>query len=63
MGMVYQNYALFPHMSVFENVAFGLEMRRIPRPRIHERVMRALSHVRLEAYALRYPKQLSTKRP
>jgi putative spermidine/putrescine transport system ATP-binding protein len=59
MGMVYQNYALFPHMTVFENVAFGLEMRRVSRPQIRDRVMQALSHVRLQEYVRRYPKELS----
>jgi iron(III) transport system ATP-binding protein len=46
--MVFQNYALFPHLNVFENVAFGLKARRIPRPEIQQRVVDALSSVQLE---------------
>jgi ABC-type Fe3+/spermidine/putrescine transport system ATPase subunit len=42
MGMVFQSYALFPHMSVFENVAYGLKVRRVPRPEIARRVAEAL---------------------
>ncbi len=59
MGVVFQNYALFPHMSVGENVAFPLEMRRCPRHEIAERVSRALDMVRLSHLADRKPSQLS----
>jgi putative spermidine/putrescine transport system ATP-binding protein len=59
MGFVFQNYALFPHMSVAENVAFGLEMRNVSRPEIERRVKEALSRVRLAHLAGRLPKQLS----
>ncbi len=59
IGMVFQDYALFPHMTVGENVAFPLNVRRIPRNRIAERVRRALAMVRLEDYAERRPAQLS----
>jgi putative spermidine/putrescine transport system ATP-binding protein len=59
MGFVFQNYALFPHMSVAENVAFGLEMRKIAKPDIARRVGAALSRVRLAHLADRLPKQLS----
>ena len=58
-GMVFQSYALFPHMSVAENVAFGLEMRRLARPETAARAKEALRLVRLEAYAERLPRQLS----
>lgn len=58
-GMVFQGYALFPHMTAAENVAFGLEMRKIPRPEIERRVKEALGLVRLEHLGGRYPKQLS----
>jgi putative spermidine/putrescine transport system ATP-binding protein len=58
-GMVFQTYALFPHMSVEKNVAFGLEMRRVPRPEIERRVAAALELVGLGAYARRLPRQLS----
>ena len=59
MALVFQNYALFPHLSVFENVAFGLRMRRFGRSEIAARVADALELVRLGDYALRYPDQLS----
>ncbi len=58
-GMVFQNYALFPHMTVAQNVAFGLRMRRVPRAEIAARVARALELVRLPHTAARYPRQLS----
>ncbi len=59
LGMVFQNYALFPHLTVFKNVAFGLELRRVPRKEIRVRVGEILSLVRLEGFEERYPSQLS----
>jgi putative spermidine/putrescine transport system ATP-binding protein len=59
MGVVFQNYALFPHLSVGENVAFPLEMRRCPRHEIAARVNKALDMVRLAHLADRKPAQLS----
>ncbi|MEO5799577.1 MAG: ABC transporter ATP-binding protein [Gemmatimonadales bacterium] len=61
IGMVFQNYALFPHLRVAENVAFGLEERRVPRSEITIRVARALELVRLDPaiYARRRPGELS----
>jgi spermidine/putrescine ABC transporter ATP-binding subunit len=61
VSMVFQNYALFPHLSVSRNVAFGLEQRKTPRPEIAERVRRALEMVRLkpEIFSGRMPSQLS----
>ena len=59
MGVVFQNYALFPHLSVGENVAFPLEMRRCPRHEIAARVAKALDMVRLSHLADRKPSQLS----
>src|SRR6266496_5737323 len=41
IAMVFQNYALYPHMTVFENMSFGLRLRRVPKPEIRERVMRS----------------------
>ncbi len=58
-GMVFQNYAVFPHMSVFENVAFGLRNRRVPRNEIARRVGKALAMARLTGYEKRTPDQLS----
>jgi len=58
-GMVFQSYALFPHMSVGQNVAFGLEMRKVGRAERETRVMEALRLVRLDHLADRLPGQLS----
>jgi putative spermidine/putrescine transport system ATP-binding protein len=59
IGVVFQNYALFPHMTVGQNIAFPLSVRRLPRAEIAERVRRALAMVRLEGYEERRPNQLS----
>ena len=59
LGMVFQNYALWPHLTVLENIAFGLEERRWPRERIRARVKEMLELVRLEGYEGRRPSQLS----
>jgi putative spermidine/putrescine transport system ATP-binding protein len=58
-GMVFQSYALFPHLTVAQNVAFGLEMRKVPRAEIDKRVEETLALVRLEGYGGRLPRQLS----
>nr|WP_246229717.1 ABC transporter ATP-binding protein [Bradyrhizobium cytisi] len=59
IGMVFQNYALFPHMSVADNVAFPLSVRKLPRAEIGPRVVRALEMVQLERFKDRKPAQLS----
>ncbi|MCC8940187.1 ABC transporter ATP-binding protein [Bradyrhizobium sp. Arg68] len=59
IGMVFQNYALFPHMTVEENLAFPLKVRRLGKTEIEARIKRALDMVRLGAYAKRRPGQLS----
>ena len=59
IGMVFQDYAIFPHLTVGDNVAFGLRNRGVPRQEIAERVTRALDLVRLGGHASRLPHQLS----
>src|SRR5690606_10584760 len=59
VGMVFQSYALWPHMSVKRNVAFGLEERKVPRAEIERRVAAALELVGLSHLADRRPSQLS----
>ncbi|ENP8322476.1 TPA: spermidine/putrescine ABC transporter ATP-binding protein PotA [Vibrio vulnificus] len=59
VNTVFQSYALFPHMTVFDNVAFGLRMQKVPAAEIEPRVMDALKMVRLESMAQRKPHQLS----
>jgi iron(III) transport system ATP-binding protein len=59
VGLVFQSYALWPHMSVAENVAFGLEERRLPRSEVRQRTTAALDLVGLADYAGRRPSQLS----
>ena len=59
MGMVFQSYALFPHRTVAENVAFGLRMREVPKPDIERRVKAALAQVALTGLEERKPGQLS----
>jgi iron(III) transport system ATP-binding protein len=58
-AMVFQNYALWPHMDVEKNVAYGLNVRKLPEREIRERVRRALEIVRMERHATRLPNQLS----
>lgn len=58
-GMVFQNYALFPHLTVAKNIAFGLTMRKLPSATIKERVAEAIALVRLEQHADKLPGQLS----
>mgnify|MGYP000899912178 CR=1 FL=1 len=59
MGMVFQSYAVWPHMSVFENVAFALRMKKVPNSTIKSRVREMLRLVNLEGLEQRYPTQLS----
>lgn len=58
-GMVFQNYALWPHMKVWENLAFGLEMHKIPESERRDRVERALGMIQMAEYSERLPTQLS----
>lgn len=59
IGMVFQNYALFPHMTIFDNIAYPLRLRKVPKSSIKEQVYKALQMVRLEDFDSRYPNQLS----
>ena len=59
LGMVFQNYAIFPHLDVFENVAFPLRVRRAPKPEVERRVAEALATVKLTGFERRYGRQLS----
>ena len=59
IGMVFQNYALFPHMTVYENLAFPLRVRKIPKDEADKKIDKALSMVSLQGFASRMPGQLS----
>lgn len=59
IAMVFQNYALYPHMNVYDNMAFGLKLRRTPKPEIESRVMEAAKILKIEELLKRRPKQLS----
>lgn len=59
VNTVFQNYALFPHMNVFNNIAYGLRMKKVPKSEIKERVEKILKLVQLEKFASRKPDQLS----
>ncbi len=59
IGMVFQNYALFPHMTVYENLAFPLRVRKIPKDEADKKIDKALSMVSLQGFESRMPMQLS----
>src|SRR5207302_11450499 len=59
IGFVFQNYALFPHLTVFENIAYGLRVRRLPEATIRARVGQVMELVGLPGYGSRFPNQLS----
>jgi ABC-type Fe3+/spermidine/putrescine transport system ATPase subunit len=58
-GMVFQNWALFPHRTVFDNIAFGLKMRKLSKKEIRDKVFKSLELIHLPGYENRYPDQLS----
>ncbi len=59
VGIVFQSYALFPHMTIFQNIAFGLQMMKVAKREIKDRVEKALEMVHLRGYEDRFPHQLS----
>ena len=59
IGMVFQNYALWPHMTIFENIAYGLKLKKFSRDDISSKVLHALTLVNLSGLEKRYPGQLS----
>ena len=59
IGMVFQSYAVFPHMTVFDNIAFGLKMKHVPRPEVHKRVEAVAELLQIQELLKRYPAQLS----
>jgi spermidine/putrescine transport system ATP-binding protein len=59
VNTVFQNYALFPHLRVFDNVAYGLHRQHVPKVELRRRVMEALSLVRMDGFAMHRPQQLS----
>ncbi|WP_225027529.1 ABC transporter ATP-binding protein [Xinfangfangia pollutisoli] len=59
IGMVFQNYALFPHMTVADNLAYGLKMQKLPKAEIRAQVARTLEVIKLTKFADRHPRQLS----
>jgi spermidine/putrescine transport system ATP-binding protein len=59
VNTAFQNYALFPHMNIYDNIAFGLRMKKVPKDEINKRVLEMLKVVQLEGYETRMPSQLS----
>jgi ABC-type sugar transport system ATPase subunit len=59
LGLVFQNYALWPHMTVQKNMTFALEIKKIPQAEINARVKQSLAEVKMEGYADRYPREMS----
>ena len=59
VNTVFQTYALFPHKTVFDNIAYGLKMKKVPKPEIKERVLEMMEMVQLAGFENRYPSQLS----
>jgi ABC-type sugar transport system ATPase subunit len=59
LGLVFQNYALWPHMTVYKNITFALEVRKMTRPEMDKRVKEALAEVQMEGFEDRYPREMS----
>ncbi len=59
LNLVFQSYALWPHMTVYDNVAFGLKIKHLPNKEVQDKVMKALTLMRIDEYVKRYPNELS----
>ncbi len=59
LGLVFQNYALWPHMTVYQNLSFGLEIKKLSKAEIKQRIKQSLAEVQMEGYASRYPREMS----
>ncbi len=59
LGLVFQNYALWPHMTVFKNMTFALEIQKMPKPQMAQRVQESLAEVQMAGYDERYPREMS----
>ncbi len=59
LGLVFQNYALWPHMTVKQNMAFALEIKKLPKTEIEQRIKESLAEMRMEGYENRYPREMS----
>jgi len=59
LGLVFQNYALWPHMTVYKNITFALEIQKLPKAEMDNRVRESLAEVQMEGYADRYPREMS----
>ena len=59
VNTVFQSYALFPHKTIFDNIAYGLKMKKVPKSEIKERVLEMMEMVQLSGFEKRYPAQLS----
>src|SRR5436305_7018139 len=59
IAMVFQNYALYPHMTVYKNMAFALKLRKVPKPQIEQRVLEAARMLEIEHLLKRKPRELS----
>ncbi len=59
LGLVFQSYALWPHMTVFENIAFGLKIKKLPKQEVRNKVLSVLEDMKLKGYEGRYPQELS----
>lgn len=59
LGLVFQNYALWPHMKVYQNISFALEIKKLSKPEIDNRIKQSLAEVHMEEYEDRYPREMS----